>query len=108
MHALPLLLATACAVAVAPALLAMLGSRGHTKRNYRGRELPFPFVILALAAALVALIPLALVQRLGHTGVFHPEALPVALYALGVIALGLVDDAFGGAVTGQVARRGWR
>jgi hypothetical protein len=108
MHALPLLLATACAAAMAPALLAMLGSRGHSKPNYRGRELPFPFGILALAAALVALIPLLLVQRLGQSAVFHPEALPIALYALGVIALGLVDDAFGGAVAGQVPRRGWR
>ena len=92
MHALPFLLALASAAILAPAVLRALSAGGHTKPNYRGARLPFPFGVLALAAALIALIPLMLLQRLASTEVFHPEALPIAVYALGVLALGLIDD----------------
>jgi UDP-GlcNAc:undecaprenyl-phosphate GlcNAc-1-phosphate transferase len=51
--------------------------------------------VLTLAAALLALIPLMLVQVLGSGDVFHPEVLPIAVYSLGVLALGLVDDTLG-------------
>ena len=108
MHALPLLLALACAAAMAPAVLRALGAGGHTKANYRGRELPFPLGVLTLAAAVLALIPLELLQRLASAGLLHPELLPIALYALGVIALGLVDDVFGAPPPGRPQRRGWR
>jgi UDP-N-acetylmuramyl pentapeptide phosphotransferase/UDP-N-acetylglucosamine-1-phosphate transferase len=64
--------------------------------------------VLVLAAAVIALIPLMLLQRLASTDVFHPEALPIAVYALGVIALGLVDDIFGEPAGERPARRGWR
>lgn len=97
MHALPLLLAMACAVALAPALLRALVAGAHTRPNYRLRELPFPLGVLVLAAATLALIPVELVQRFASTELLHPEAVPIALYALGVIGLGLVDDAFGAA-----------
>ena len=92
MHALPFMLAAMCAAILAPALLRALGAGGHTRLNYRDRALPFPFGVLALAAALLALIPLMLLARLASSEVFHPELLPIALYALGVLALGLVDD----------------
>jgi len=108
MHALPLLLALACAAAIAPAVLRALGAGGHTKANYRGRELPFPLGVLTLAAAVLALIPLELLQRLASARLLHPELLPIALYALGVIALGLVDDVFGAPPPGRPQRRGWR
>jgi len=106
MHALPLLLALGCAATMAPAMLRALGA--HTKANYRGRELPFPLGVLPLAAALLALGPLELLQRLASAGLLHPEALPIALYALGVIALGLLDDAYGAGLTGRPQPRGWR
>jgi UDP-GlcNAc:undecaprenyl-phosphate GlcNAc-1-phosphate transferase len=92
MHALPLLVSLAVAVILAPALLRALSAGGHTRANYRGRALPFPFGVLALAAALTALIPLTLLARLASTQVFHPELVPIAVYALGVLALGLLDD----------------
>src|SRR6202158_5796210 len=95
MHALPFLLALATAAILAPAVLRALRVGGHTKANYRDRELPFPFGVLTLAAALLALIPLALLARLGSHRLFYPEALPVAVYALGVLALGLIDDTLG-------------
>ena len=74
--------------------------------------------MLIVAAALIALIPLALLQRLAGSDVFHPELLPIALYALGVAALGLIDDTLGEARIGprsdapdrstRPAPRGWR
>jgi UDP-GlcNAc:undecaprenyl-phosphate GlcNAc-1-phosphate transferase len=103
MHALPFLLALASAAILAPALLRALAAGGHTKTNYRARELPFPFGALTLAAALVALIPLTLLEGLASVEAFHPEALPIAVYALGAIALGLIDDTLG-----EPERRGWR
>jgi UDP-GlcNAc:undecaprenyl-phosphate/decaprenyl-phosphate GlcNAc-1-phosphate transferase len=96
-HALPFVLSLASAAVLAPALLRALHAGGHTKANYRGRALPFPFGVLALAAALWALVPLALLQGLSAADVFHPETLPVAVYSLGVVALGLVDDTLGAA-----------
>jgi UDP-GlcNAc:undecaprenyl-phosphate/decaprenyl-phosphate GlcNAc-1-phosphate transferase len=106
MHPLPLILALVCALVLAPALLRALNDGGHTRPNYRDRQLPFPFGVLTLAAALLALIPLVLVQRLASTRVLPDELLPVAVYALGVLALGLVDDTLGQG--GRVPPRGWR
>lgn len=108
MHALPFILALATAAILAPALLRMLAAGGHTRANYRSRMLPFPFGVLVLAAALLALVPLTLLQVLGSGDVFHPETVPVALYALGVIALGLIDDTLGEPRAGEAAKRGWR
>jgi UDP-GlcNAc:undecaprenyl-phosphate/decaprenyl-phosphate GlcNAc-1-phosphate transferase len=109
MHALPSILALASAVLLAPALLRALAGGGHLKANYRGRELPFPFGVLVLLAALLALIPLTLLHVLGSSDVFHPEMLPIAVYALGVLALGLIDDTLGErSVDGRAQARGWR
>src|SRR4029077_14265035 len=87
---------------MAPAVLRGLAAAGQVRMNYREHALPFPFGVLSLAAALVALIPLALLGELGEVDVLHPEVRSVAMYVLGVAALGLIDDAFGG------APRGWR
>ena len=81
---------------------------GHTKPNYRSRLLPCPFGVLMLAASLLALIPLMLVQKLGSTRLFHAEALPIAVYALGVIGLGLIDDTLGSSGPDRPLQRGWR
>ena len=95
MHALPFLLAAATAAALAPPLLRALREGGHTRPNYRGRSLPFPLGVLIPAAALLALVPLTLIARLAPAELFHPEVVPVALYALGVALLGLIDDTLG-------------
>jgi UDP-N-acetylmuramyl pentapeptide phosphotransferase/UDP-N-acetylglucosamine-1-phosphate transferase len=111
MHALPFVVSLATALVLAPALLRALEEGGHTRLNYRGRALPSPFGVLPLAAAVVALVPLALLAKLASADVFHPEAVPIAVYALGVIALGLLDDTLGErpADSGERgAHRGWR
>ncbi len=109
MHALPFFFALASAALLAPALLRALAKGGHCKANYRGRALPFPFGLLVLLAALLALIPLTLLGVLASTDVFHPETTPIAIYALGVLALGLIDDTLGERPRGaRPAARGWR
>jgi hypothetical protein len=95
MHALPLLIALAAAIALAPPTLRLLRDGGHVRENYRGRSLPCPDGVLVLVCAAVTLVPVLLVQQLGPVRLLHPETLPAALYAFGVLALGLVDDAFG-------------
>jgi UDP-GlcNAc:undecaprenyl-phosphate/decaprenyl-phosphate GlcNAc-1-phosphate transferase len=111
MHALPLLLALASATILAPAVLRALSAGGHTKLNYRGRQLPCPLGVLTLAVALTALIPLMLLQKLASAEVFHAEVLPIAVYALGVMALGLIDDTLAESRSDDPDRplqRGWR
>ena len=111
MHALPFVLALAAAAALAPATLRTLQRGGHVRANYRGRELPVPLGMLVPAAALLTLVPLLLIARLGPTDLFHPETATIALYALGVLLLGLLDDVFGhekAAPGGPPPKRGWR
>ncbi len=111
MHSLPFLLSLAIAAILAPAVLRGLNAGGHTKANYRSHPLACPFGVLPLAAALLALIPLTLLAKLASAEVFHPEVLPIAAYALGVMALGLIDDTLSGDRSDQSARpvpRGWR
>lgn len=96
------MLASLAAAILAPSLLRALRENGHVRANYRQRNVAFPFGVLSVAGALLALVPLALVERLERAGIFHPETLTVAVYVLGVAFLGLVDDTLGG------ESRGWR
>lgn len=102
MQALPTLVALATAIIITPSILRHLSEEGLTRENYRRAQLPFPGGIAIIAAALVALVPLALVQQLFDADVFRPEAGLVATYALGVALLGLIDDLLAG------RPRGWR
>ncbi len=102
MRALPFVLATVFAAALARPLLRALSRSGHVKANYREREVAFPFGVLCVLAALFALIPLAILLKLEVADVLHPKGLDIAVYVLGVAFLGLVDDTLGG------DPRGWR
>jgi len=101
-HSLPFALATLSAVLLAPTLLRTLVENGHVRANYRQRSMAFPFGVLSVVGALVALVPLAIIERLDPGDIFHPETLAVSAYVLGVAFLGLADDTLGG------APRGWR
>jgi UDP-N-acetylmuramyl pentapeptide phosphotransferase/UDP-N-acetylglucosamine-1-phosphate transferase len=102
MNALPSVLALAAAIVVAPATWRALVAGGFVRENYRGRELPFPFGIVIVFAAVVALVPLALLGRFVDDGALPSELSLVVPYALGVACLGLADDVLSG------AERGWR
>ncbi len=108
MRALPLLLALMFAAILAQPTLRALRAGGRTRPNYRERSLPFPFGVLIVAAALLALVPLTLIERLAHTAILYPRLLPVAVYALGVACLGLIDDTLGAERSGAPGPRGWR
>jgi UDP-N-acetylmuramyl pentapeptide phosphotransferase/UDP-N-acetylglucosamine-1-phosphate transferase len=101
-QALPFLLAAAAAVLVAPAALRALSAGGFARPNYRGAALPFPAGLVVVAAAVLALVPLALLDEISGADVFRAELRTVAVYALGVAFLGLVDDVF------SDESRGWR
>jgi UDP-GlcNAc:undecaprenyl-phosphate GlcNAc-1-phosphate transferase len=101
-HALAFVVALVAAAALAPSVLRTLVEAGHTRRNYRGREVPFPLGVLIVAAAVLSLIALAPLQELASARVLHPEVGLIAVYTLGVALLGLIDDAFSG------PERGWR
>jgi UDP-N-acetylmuramyl pentapeptide phosphotransferase/UDP-N-acetylglucosamine-1-phosphate transferase len=101
--ALPLIASAAVALVIAPAMLRTLAESRLAMENFRGVRLPFPAGAIVVAAASLAAGPLALLQELGIADdVLRPELRTVAVYALGVAALGLLDDALGG------APRGWR
>jgi UDP-GlcNAc:undecaprenyl-phosphate/decaprenyl-phosphate GlcNAc-1-phosphate transferase len=108
MRALPFVFAFAIAAVLAQPALRFLSDGGHTRRNYRARALPCPFGIVIVAAATLALGPVLLIERIGHTAILYPEvAVPVAVYVLGVACLGLIDDMFGDR-PGVTVARGWR
>lgn len=108
MRALPLLLALTLAAILAQPTLRALRAGGHTRLNYRERVLPHPFGVLVPAAALLALVPLTLIERLAHTAILYPGLISVAVYALGVACLGLIDDMLGADRSGVPGPRGWR
>jgi UDP-N-acetylmuramyl pentapeptide phosphotransferase/UDP-N-acetylglucosamine-1-phosphate transferase len=83
-------------------LLRALAEGGHLHSNYRGRRLPYPYGLLIPASALLALAPLALIERLGDVQVFYGGFGVILAYTLGVTLLGLIDDGF------SDHSRGWR
>lgn len=102
MQALPTLVALATAILVTPSILRHLSEEGLTRENYRGAQLPFPGGVAIVAAAIVALVPLALLQQLADADLFAPQTGLVVTFALGVALLGLIDDLLAG------RPRGWR
>ncbi|HST42699.1 MAG TPA: hypothetical protein VLK58_24470 [Conexibacter sp.] len=102
MQALPTLVALATAIIVTPSILRHLSEEGLTRENYRGAQLPFPGGVAIVAAAIVALVPLALLQQLADADLFAPQTGLVVTFALGVALLGLIDDLLAG------RPRGWR
>jgi UDP-GlcNAc:undecaprenyl-phosphate GlcNAc-1-phosphate transferase len=118
-QSLPLVVSLVVAALVGGPLVRALRDHGLVRENFRGTPLPFPIGAAIPVAALVALIPLALLQELGDTEVFEAGAYPAVTYVVGVALLGLLDDLVGSGVFGQGPRaagrahdeappRGWR
>ena len=103
MQSLPFLVSLGLAVGIVPAAVQGLRSQGFVRQNYRGRQLAFPAGIGIVAATLVALIPLALIDELGDSNVFRAGTGPALAYVLAVAFLGLLDD-----LVGSEKARGWR
>jgi UDP-N-acetylmuramyl pentapeptide phosphotransferase/UDP-N-acetylglucosamine-1-phosphate transferase len=92
------------AAAMVPAAVNGLQSQGFVRQNYRGAQLAFPAGVALIAASLVALVPLALIDELDDGKVFNADAAMALTYVIGVALLGLLDDLIG---TDPTAR-GWR
>lgn len=102
MPALPLIVAAVAAALLAAPLLRTLADNGLVHENYRKVSLPFPGGTAIVAAAVIALAPLALIDELADQDVLRPELTRIAVYALGMAFLGFLDDMLGG------EPRGWR
>jgi UDP-N-acetylmuramyl pentapeptide phosphotransferase/UDP-N-acetylglucosamine-1-phosphate transferase len=102
MLALPLICSSLAALAIAPAACFSLAAGPLARENYRGRLIACPLGIVIVAAALVALGPLALVQELVHRTLLASDVGWISVFVLGVALLGLADDALAGDA------RGWR
>lgn len=97
----------AVAVAVIPAGREALIEAQLSRRNYRGRTLPFPLGAVIVASSLMALAALAPLEGLTDEGLVEPELGRWALYVVGVGFLGLFDDILGRGGSADSAR-GWR
>jgi hypothetical protein len=93
------------ALLVVPSGLRALDEAGMARENYRGLKVCFPAGAILLAAALVALAPLALLDDRADLDVLDPELRRWMTYVLGVALLGLLDDTIGEA---EDSPRGWR
>jgi hypothetical protein len=118
-QSLPLVASLIVAALIAGPLVRSLRDHGLVRENYRGAALPFPIGVALPVAALVALIPLALLQELADAEVFKPGAYPAVTYVIGVALLGLLDDFAGSGIFGgqrtegrgrgaEAPPRGWR
>jgi UDP-GlcNAc:undecaprenyl-phosphate/decaprenyl-phosphate GlcNAc-1-phosphate transferase len=101
-QALRFVTAMFAAFLIAPAALRTLAGGPLARENYRGRVLACPLGLVIVAAAALALAPLAVAQQLAATAVLRPELGWVAVYVLGVAFLGLADDVLADRA------RGWR
>jgi UDP-GlcNAc:undecaprenyl-phosphate/decaprenyl-phosphate GlcNAc-1-phosphate transferase len=69
----PLLVGAAVAAAMAPGALRTFAENGWTRPNFRGRALPFPGGVVAVAAAVLALGALAALDELAGTSLLAAE-----------------------------------
>ncbi len=103
MPGLALIAATAVALALTTPGLRVLFARGWRRTNFRGRTVAFPAGLLVMVCAGLVLGGLALTRVVDGPDVLPAHAGVVAIYALGVGALVLLDD-----LRGSERVRGWR
>jgi UDP-GlcNAc:undecaprenyl-phosphate/decaprenyl-phosphate GlcNAc-1-phosphate transferase len=102
-----LLVSFAVALAVVPSGIDGLERAGQKRSNYRRRSVAFPLGAVLVAGALVALAPLALLDRRAGLDLLDPEMRRWITYLLGVALLGLFDDTIGRGASAD-SPRGWR
>jgi hypothetical protein len=106
-HLIALAVSLAVAAAILPSGVRGLAAGGHLRDNWRGRRVAFPLGAMILAAALVALAPLAVLDDRADLDLLDPDLRRWITYVIGVAFLGLLDDALGRADK-PGSPRGWR
>jgi hypothetical protein len=106
-HWAALVVSFAAALAIVPAGVRALLDAGLTRPNYRKRDVAFPLGAVLVAASLVALAPLAVLDDRSDLDLLDPELRRWFAYAIGVAFLGLFDDAIGRGASADTPR-GWR
>jgi UDP-GlcNAc:undecaprenyl-phosphate GlcNAc-1-phosphate transferase len=98
------------ALAIVPAGVRALTEAGMERDNFRGRRVAFPLGAVLVAASLVALAPLAVLDDRADLDLLDPDLRRWFAYVLGVAFLGLFDDVIGDAIgrSAADAPRGWR
>ncbi len=107
MYWIGLPLSLAVALVLVPAGVRGLIDAGLQRSNYRGAQLAFPLGAVVMAAALVALAPLAFLNGRDGFQLLDPGLRRWVPYLIGVAFLGLLDDSLGGRELSG-APRGWR
>ena len=102
---LPLLVSAAVAIAVAWPILSLLEQGGVVRENYRGRVIPAAAGCVIVVAALLSLVPLALLDELTGADPLRRDLQEALVFVLGVAMLGLLDDLLGGRVPAGAAPR---
>jgi hypothetical protein len=87
--------------------LADMLSTGLVRENYAGRRVAFPAGAALVACSLIALVPLAVLDDRADLNLLDPELRRWMVYVLGMVMLGLLDDALGRGAASDSAR-GWR
>jgi UDP-N-acetylmuramyl pentapeptide phosphotransferase/UDP-N-acetylglucosamine-1-phosphate transferase len=101
-HALPLVVGFLVAGLLTGPSLRALSEAGLERENYRGARLPCPAGTVIVAAAALALVPLAALDQIAGVDVLRSALIPASVYVLGVAFLGLLDDVL------AAEPRGWR
>ncbi|MDX6663462.1 MAG: hypothetical protein QOG09_1564 [Solirubrobacterales bacterium] len=107
MHWVPLAASFAVALAVVPSGIRGLEAAGQRRQNYRDRQVAFPLGAVLVAAALVTLAPLALLDGRAGLDLLDPGLRRWIAYVLGITLLGLFDDTIGRGEASD-SPRGWR
>lgn len=107
MHWVPFAASFAFALVLVPYGVRGLEGAGRRRENYRGRSVAVPLGAVLLAASLVTLAPLALLNDRAGLHLLDPELRRWIAFVLGVALLGLVDDTIGRGEAGD-SPRGWR
>jgi UDP-GlcNAc:undecaprenyl-phosphate/decaprenyl-phosphate GlcNAc-1-phosphate transferase len=102
-----LLLSAAIAAIALPRWCEDMRRTGLVRENWRGRSVAFPLGALLVAASLIALVPLAVLNDRAGLELLEADLRRWMAFVLGVAMLGLLDDMLGRGGAGDTAR-GWR
>ncbi len=109
MQVLPFVFSLLVAIGLVPVVRKRLVEADMQRENYRGVRLAVPLGVAIVPAALIALIPIALLARLTTLDIFPADLSIVIAFIPGVALLGLVDDVMSGesrGLRGHIAAAG--